>query len=249
MTVRSEAELSGLKRAGRIAAETLEVMRRAVQPGIATAELDALARGVLEREGARSAPELVYRFPAATCISLNDEVVHGVPGERKIQPGDVVKLVVTVEKDGFMADTACTVVVEPRPSQAVRLASCARTAFAAALAVARAGSPVNRVGRTVETEVRRQGFAVIPPLCGHGIGRSIHEEPTVPNFDDPEAHSPLEAGMVLTIEPIISAGSGGSYMALDGWTVRTTDCALSAHYEHTLVITRGKPIVLTALGA
>jgi len=246
MTIQSDNDLAALRAAGRIAAEALEAMRRAVRPGITTAELDAVAREVLDRRGARSAPEMVYKFPAATCISVNDEVVHGIPGQRALQPGDVVKLDVTLEKDGFMADTACTVVVEPRSPVARRLASCAKQALEAALAVARAGQPISKVGRVVEEAVRAQGFTVIKQLCGHGIGRTIHEEPEVPNYFDPRHRGVFEEGMVLTIEPIISAGSGRTIHASDGWTVKTSDRSLAAHFEHTLAITKGRPVVLTA---
>ncbi|HSN87683.1 MAG TPA: type I methionyl aminopeptidase [Thermoanaerobaculia bacterium] len=246
MTIQSDNDLAALRAAGRIAAEALEAMRRAVRPGITTAELDAVAREVLERHGARSAPEMVYQFPAATCISVNDEVVHGIPGPRALQPGDVVKLDVAIEKNGYMADTACTVVVEPRSSERRRLASCAKQAFEAALDVARAGQPINRVGKVVEELVRRQGFTVIPHLCGHGIGTTIHEPPEVPNAFDPRHRGLFEEGMVLTIEPIISAGSSKTVNAGDGWTVKTADRSLAAHFEHTLAITRGRPVVLTA---
>ncbi len=245
MTIRTDNELDALRAVGRIAAEVLEAMRRAVRPGITTAEIDRVARTVIETRGARSAPELVYKFPAATCISVNDEVVHGVPGLRVLQPGDVVKLDVTVEKDGFMADTACTAIVEPRSALGRRLASCAKQAFEAALAVAKAGQPISRAGRAVEEVVRSQGFSVIRQLCGHGIGRTIHEDPEVPNFFDPNHRGVFEEGMVLTIEPIISAGSGRTRKAGDGWTLKTTDGSLAAHFEHTMAITRGRPVLLT----
>lgn len=247
MTIQTEAELKGLQTAGRVAAETLEAMRRAVRPGITTAEIDDVAREVLDRHGARSAPALVYDFPKSTCISVNEEVVHGIPGPRVLAPGDVVKLDVTVEKDGFMADTACTVVVEPRASEARRLAGCAKQAFRDALSVARAGELVNRVGKVVETTVRSQGFSVIPQLCGHGIGRTIHEGPQVPNSFDPRYRERFDDGMVVTIEPIITSGAGKVETLSDGWTVTTKDRTLAAHYEHTMVITRGRPILLTAL--
>lgn len=246
MTIRSDDELTALRAVGRIAAQTLEAMRRAVRPGITTAELDQVARDVFERQGARSAPAMVYNFPGSTCISVNDEVVHGIPGPRALQPGDVVKLDVTIEKGGFMADTACTVVVEPRPSNARRLASCAKQALEAALAVARAGQPIYKVGQVVEAAVRQQGFSVIPQLCGHGIGRTIHEEPEVPNSYNPRHRGIFEEGMVLTIEPIIAAGAGRIINEKDGWTIRTADRSLAAHFEHTLAITRGRPVVLTA---
>lgn len=246
MTIRSENELTALRAAGRIAAEALEAMRRAVRPGITTAELDRVARDVFDRRGARSAPELVYQFPGATCISVNDEVVHGIPGPRVLAAGDVVKLDVTLEKDGFMADTACTVVVEPRSALGRRLASCAKQALEAALSVARAGQPINRVGEVVEGMVRQQGFSVIPQLCGHGIGRTIHEEPEVPNIFDRRHRGIFEEGMVLTIEPIIAAGSGKIFTTKDKWTIQTVDRSFAAHFEHTLAITRGRPVILTA---
>jgi methionyl aminopeptidase len=246
MTIRSDDELAALRAVGRIAAEALEAMRRSVRPGVTTAEIDAVARGVFERQGARSAPEMVYQFPGATCISVNDEVVHGVPGPRALEPGDVVKLDVTIEKNGYMADTACTVIVEPRSPESRRLASCAKQAFEAALSVARAGQPIYRVGQVVEAMVRQQGFSVIPQLCGHGIGRTIHEPPEVPNAFDPNHRGLFEEGMVLTIEPIIAAGIGRTKKAKDGWTLKTIDQSLAAHFEHTLAITRGRPVVLTA---
>jgi len=245
MTIRARDELTALEAAGRVVARALAAMRAAVRPGVTTEEIDAIAAGVFAAEGARSAPRLVYAFPGATCISVNDEVVHGIPGSRVIGPGDVVKLDVTAEKDGFMADAAVTVPVAPASPTAARLAACVRSAFAKAFRVARAGVPIRRIGREVENEAKRFGFAVVPELSGHGIGRTIHEAPSVPNFDDPLANRRLEEGMVIAVEPIVAAGSGGSYLARDGWTVRTADRSLAAHHEHTIVVTRGRPIVLT----
>jgi len=245
MTIRARDELTALEAAGRVVAKALAAMKAALRPGVTTGELDAIAAGVFAAEGARSAPRLVYAFPGATCISVNDEVVHGIPGSRVIEPGDVVKLDVTAEKDGFMADAAVTVPVAPASPTAARLAACVRSAFARAFRVARAGVPIRRIGREVENEAKRFGFAVVPELSGHGIGRTIHEAPSVPNFDDPFANRRLEEGTVIAVEPIVAAGSGGSYLARDGWTVRTADRALAAHHEHTIVVTRGRPIVLT----
>lgn len=247
MTVQTDTELQALREVGRIAAEALAAMRKAVRVGVSTAELDRVGRTAMERHGARSAPELVYDFPGATCISVNDEVVHGVPGPRVLAPGDVVKLDVTVEKGGFMADTACTVVVEPRSPEARRLAGCAKKAFEEALSVARAGEKVSRVGRIVQTIVQAQGFSVIPQLAGHGIGRTIHEGPEVPNAYDPWLMERFHEGMIVTIEPIITSGKGKIVTGSDGWTVSTEDRRLAAHYEHTMMITRGRPVLLTAL--
>jgi len=189
---------------------------------------------------------LVYKFPGVNCISLNDEAVHGIPGERAVESGDLVKLDVTIEKDGFMADAAETVAVGEVSEENLRLIACAERAFAKAMLVARAGFRVFEIGRAVEREVRRCGFSVIRDLGGHGIGRTIHEEPRVPNYADPEANQILTEGLVITVEPIIAAGSGRAFVANDGWTVRTADHRPSAHFEHTLVITQGEPILLTA---
>jgi methionyl aminopeptidase len=224
----------------------LEAMRRAVCPGVTTAELDEVGDRVMRQQGARSAPALVYNFPGSSCISLNEEAVHGIPGKRKLLPGDLVKLDVTIEKDGYMADAAITVPVGAVSTEGKRLAECAERAFAKAMLVARAGFRVSEIGRVVEREVRRAGFAVIRDLGGHGIGRTIHEEPRVPNYPDPAANQILTEGLVITVEPIIAAGSGESVLAEDGWTVLTADQRPSAHYEHTLVITKGSPILLTA---
>jgi methionyl aminopeptidase len=221
-------------------------MKREVRAGVTTAQLDEAGARVMRECGAQSAPSLVYGFPGANCISLNDEAVHGIPGDRQLKEGDLLKLDVTVEKDGFMADAAETVAVGEIPEQSRQLMECAERAFQKATLVARAGFRVFEIGRAVEKEVRRAGFSVIRDLGGHGIGRTIHEEPRVPNFADPEASQILTEGLVITIEPIIAAGSGRAVLARDGWTVRTADHRPSAHYEHTLVITKREPILLTA---
>jgi methionyl aminopeptidase len=200
----------------------------------------------MREEGAQSAPALVYQFPGSSCISLNDEAVHGIPRERTLEEGDIVKLDVTVEKNGYMADAALTVPVGEISPEKQRLIACAERAFGKAMLVARAGFRVFEIGRAVEREVRREGFSVIRDLGGHGIGRTIHEAPRVPNYPDPQASQVLTEGMVITVEPIIAAGTGRAILADDGWTVRTADHKPSAHYEHTLVITKGAPILLTA---
>src|SRR5688500_7081205 len=249
MSIESADDWKGLRRAGLIAHLTLDALEASVRPDVSTAELDAVAARVFAEHGARSAPALVYGFPGTVLISVNDEVVHGIPGPRRIAPGDIVKIDVTIEKDGYVADAARSVVVEPASGVAHRLVTCATAAFQAALTVARAGVRVNEIGRAVEREVRRRGFSVVAGLCGHGVGRTIHEEPTVPNYYDPFQTDVLTEGLVLTIEPMISAGSTQVVEDDDGWTLRTRDGSLSAHYEHTLVITRGTPIVLTATAA
>jgi methionyl aminopeptidase len=246
MSIESHADWDGLKAAARVARITLDALAKQVRPGVTTGELDEAAAQIFAAHGGRSAPAFTYGFPRTVLISVNDEIVHGIPGARRIATGDIVKLDVTVEKGGYIADAARSVVVKPASSTAHDLAICAQAAFHSALAVARAGVRVNEIGRAVETEVRRRGFSVIKGLSGHGVGRTIHEEPTVPNYYDPFQTAVLAEGLVLTIEPMISAGSTQVVEDDDGWTLRTRDGSLSAHYEDTLVITRGEPIVLTA---
>ena len=201
---------------------------------------------MLAESGAESAPPKVYGFPGALCISVNDEAIHGVPGTRVLQTGDLVKLDLVAEKEGFFADAAVTVSVGVASENATALARCAESAFHQALRSARAGNRVSEIGRAVEHETHRRGFRVMRELCGHGVGRGIHEAPSVPNFYDPRSKTRLTEGLVITIEPIVAAGTGRGVLQKDGWTIRTADGALAAHYEHTLVITKGAPILLTA---
>jgi methionyl aminopeptidase len=246
MSINEPGELAGMRAAGEVVRFMLEAMKEQVRPGITTGELDELGAGVMREHGAQSAPALVYAFPGVSCISLNDEAVHGIPGKRALQQGDLVKLDVTVEKDGFMADAAVTVPVGEVTEERQNLVACAERAFAKAMLVARAGFRVWEIGRAVEREVRRSGFSVIRELAGHGIGRTIHEEPRVPNFADAQSNQVLTEGLVITVEPIIAAGSGRVFIAPDKWTMVTADHRPSAHYEHTLVITKGAPLLLTA---
>ena len=246
MSIHSAEELAHLRAIGSIVAGTLHKMAAAVRPGITTAELDKIAKREFEKQGAQSSPVAVYNFPGATCISVNSEVVHGIPGGTTLRAGDLVKLDVTAQKDGYVADAAISVTVEPASVTSKRLAACAQSAFQKALGAARAGNRVSAIGRAVEREVKDCGFEVLRQWCGHGVGRSIHEAPTVPNYYDPGDREVLTEGLVITIEPIITAGRDTSYVSDDGWTVITGDGALSAHHEHTIVITKGAPIVLTA---
>ena len=245
MSITSQKDLDGLSRVGRVVALALRAMEEAVRPGVTTSELDHVASLVFRRHGAISAPQFRFGFPAAVCISVNDEAVHGIPGERTIREGDLVKLDVTAELDGYIADAAVTVAVPPVSPTMRELRACARSAFQRAMNVARAGSRINDIGRAVEKEVRRNGFSVIRELSGHGVGRDIHEEPSIPNFFDRRYSQRLPEGLVITVEPIIAAGSGRIVQGDDGWTVRTLDGSLTAHYEHTMVITRGRPMLLT----
>ncbi len=246
MSIESEAELEAMKRAGHVTRLVLEAMRQRVTPGITTRELDEIGAEVMVRNGGHSAPRKFYKFPAYNCISLNDQVVHGIPDDRPLEPGDLVKLDATVEVDGFIADSALTVAVPPVGKLQKRLIQAAETSFFNALAVARVGNRVRDIGRVVEQTVKRDGFRVVRDLVGHGIGREIHEDPSIPNFYDARYREPLKRGMVFTIEPMVVAGSGEVEESEDGWAIRTADKTLASHFEHTILITDGKPLLLTA---
>ncbi len=246
MSIRSQAELEKLRVIGRIVRKALDTAAGAVRPGVTTAELDEIGARVLADDGAESAPPKVYGFPGALCISVNDEAIHGIPSRRVIQSGDLVKLDLVAEKDGFYADAAVTIIAGEVSGEGKALARCAESAFYLAARTARAGNRVYEIGRAVERETHRCGFQVMRELCGHGVGRTIHELPSVPNYHDPRFRTRLTEGLVITIEPIIAAGRGEGVLQRDHWTIRTADGSLSAHYEHTIVITKAEPILLTA---
>lgn len=246
MTVRSQADLEGMKHVGRLVAECFPVLEALVRPGVTTAEIDAEAERFFTARGARSGPQRDYDFPGFICISVNDEIVHGIPGARAIRAGDLVKLDVTAECDGYIADAAISVPVPPVTDTARRLVACAREAFEAAMQVTRAGLPIVGIGRAVEGIASRHGFQVVRELSGHGVGRRVHEPPEVPNWDDPSIRGNLAAGQVIAVEPILAAGPGRAVEAADGWTMMQEHAYTAVHYEHTLVVRDGPPLILTA---
>ncbi len=246
MSIRTQAELEKLRAIGRIVRLALDRCAASVRAGITTRELDEIGARVLAEHGAESAPPKVYGFPGALCISVNDEAIHGIPGERALEEGDLVKLDLVAEKDGFFADAAVTVAVGEVSARASALMRCAETAFQLAAKAARAGNRVYDIGRAVESETHRCGFRVLRELCGHGVGRTIHESPSIPNYHDPRFKTRLTEGLVITIEPILAESTRYGELQDDRWTIRTADGSLSAHYEHTIVITKGAPVLLTA---
>ena len=245
MSIESQDDLDGITHAGRVVASVLKAMASAVSVGITTRELDEIGASAMQRDGARSAPRLHYGCPSHNLISVNDEIVHGLPGPRTLRPGDVVKLDVTAEVDGYIADAATTVVLPGGEDAGERLRTCAIAAFDAGCAAASAGRRVSEIGRAVEREVSSQGFSVLRELTGHGVGRRIHEAPTVANYFDPFQRDVLTEGLVLTIEPLISERRTRIVEDADGWTLRTRNGCLAAHYEHTLIITKGIPVIVT----
>lgn len=246
MSIETAEELERLRAAGRVVAAAIRAMRAHVRPGISTAELDRVGGRVFARAGARSGPQLDYGFPGVNCISVGDEAVHGIPGPRRLREGELVKIDVTAELDGFYADACVSVPVGRINQSTTRLVDAGQAALDRALATARAGTAINEVGRVVETVARSYGYSVCRELTGHGIGRRIHEPPYVPNFYARGTTQRLTPGLVITLEPIISAGTGAVRDTGDGWTIATADGAVSAHVEHTIVVTDHDPIVLTA---
>jgi methionyl aminopeptidase len=246
MIVETPEELEGVRRAGALVAETIGRMREAVRPGVTTAELDLIAARTFHEFGAQSGPMETYSFPGSTCISVNEEVVHGIPGGRKLRDGDLVTLDVTPELDGWFADAAVTVPVGDVSDEARRLLDAADACLAAALGVARAGMALREIGRTVEETAAALGARPFQELCGHGIGRALHEDPTVPNVDVPTLTEPLPSGLVIAVEPMLTLGDPELVELSDGWTIATADGRLSVHAEHTIVVQDGAPIVLTA---
>lgn len=247
MTIETARDLRGLLGAGRVVRGAIAAMEAALRPGITTAELDEVARQYLAREGARSAPMIEVGYPAATCISVNEEAAHGLPGPRQLAPGDLVTLDVAAELGGYYADAAVTVGVPPVKPAHQRLCQCAEASLRAAVRAARRGSPLRELGRAAEGVAHHYGYRVVRALHGHGIGRRMHEAPRyIPHYDDPTASRALSEGLVLAIEPHLTAGSGEVVDAADGWTIRTRDRKRVAVFEHTVVVTAGEPIVVTA---
>jgi methionyl aminopeptidase len=248
MSIGSDKDVVGLRRIGRIVALAVREMSKHIRPGITTAELDEVGRAFLHKCGARSAPKLVYNFPGTTCISVNDEAAHGIPGNRIVRAGDLVNLDVSAELDGYFADTGATIPVPPISPISAKLCQCTQAALNRAIATVQVGAPINLIGKAVEAEARRCGFSVIQELGGHGVGRSIHEEPSgVLNYYEPRDRRRLTAGLVFTIEPFLSTGATYVVTSTDRWTLKTPDGSLTAQYEHTLIVTRRGSIIVTAV--
>ena len=246
MTIETEDDVAALKRVGRIVSYVLQEMLDAAEPGMTTRELDSLGEKLLEQHGARSAPKLTYGFPGSTCISINEEAAHGVPGDRVIRPGDVLNVDVSAELAGYFADTGGTTVVPPTNPQKTRLCHATRSALAQAMKQARAGQPINGIGAAIHRTAKAYGFKIIENLGSHGVGRALHEAPEqIAGYFDPGDARILRDGMVITIEPFLSTKSRVVTETSDGWTLAGVPGNLSAQYEHTMIITQGEPIVVT----
>jgi len=246
MLCTDKRDREGIMRIGRICGLALQHMLAHVQPGISTLELDEIGAAFLRQHHAISAPMKAYNFPAWTCISVNDEVAHGVPSHKRvIKAGDVVNIDVSAVLDGYWADTGATVLVPPAKSAHVTLCQATINALHSAIASAKAGVPVYEIGRTIEAHAKRGGYRVFRELGGHGVGRHIHEEPSVYNYFTRQASDKLVNGLVLTVEPFFNLGRGRLYTAKDKWTLKSVDRSISAQYEHTIIIQDDNPILCT----
>jgi methionyl aminopeptidase len=246
MTLSNDDDLARLKHIGGIVADTLETMRQAMEPGMTTLELDRIGREFMEAEGAQPAPELVYGFPGATCISVNEEIAHGVPGARRIEPGDLVNIDVSAAKDGYFADTGASFAVPPVPRVVERLCRDGRRAMWTGLRQVGAGRPLAGIGRAVGAFARKNGYTLVRNLASHGVGLSLHEEPSaIATWPDSSERRIMGEGLVFTVEPFLSVGAEFAEDGEGPFTLYSQPRALTVQFEHTVVATRNGPLVLT----
>jgi methionyl aminopeptidase len=243
--LKSERDLEAMRPAGAIAGRVLSEVADFIKPGVTTGEVDAFAAGRIKSYGAKSAFLGYRKYPCQICISVNEQVVHGLAGGRQLKFGDIVSLDVGVIHNGFIGDTAKTVAVGGCSVLAQKLMDVTDKALYEGIAQAVSGKRVTDISRAIQTYVEANGFSVVREFVGHGVGRSMHEEPQIPNFVEPKSNQKLRPGMTLAIEPMVNAGAAGVKMLNDGWTVVTQDGSLSAHFEHTVLVTEGEPEILT----
>ena len=245
--IKTPDEIRKMRESGRIAARVRDELAALVAPGVTTRELDRKAEKLIESFGAKSAFLGYHGYPGTVCISIDAEVVHGIPGDRRIEMGEIVSLDIGVIYDGFVGDTATTVMVGVTDPDVVRLVRSTEKALVAGVAMARAGKRLGDLSHAIEEVAVRAGFSVVRDFVGHGIGRKMHEDPQIPNFGTPGRGPKLKVGMTLAIEPMVNLGGSAVNVLPDGWTVRTADGKPSAHFEHTVVIGEDGPEILTAV--
>jgi methionyl aminopeptidase len=243
---KSTQEIEGMVRAGELVADTIALLGEHIQPGITTGELDRIAEDYIREHGGVPTSKGYRGFPAATCISPNAMVVHGIPGSHRVGEGDLISVDVGITLDGLVADSAYTYAVGEIDEESQRLLDIGKQALAAGIEQARAGNRVGDISHAVQQVVEGAGFSVVRSLVGHGVGRSYHEEPQIPNFGEPGRGPLLQSGMTLAIEPMITAGGADVYLHDDDWSISTKDGSMAAHFEHTVVVLEeGPPRVLT----
>ncbi|TYO93825.1 type I methionyl aminopeptidase [Desulfallas thermosapovorans] len=242
---KSERELSYMRKAGQVVAGALEELARVIKPGVTTAELDRIAEEYILSMGATPAFKGLYGFPATICASVNEQVVHGIPGLRELENGDIISIDIGAEINGYYGDHARTFAVGEISAQLQKLLDVTRESLAVGISMARCGNRLSDISHAVQTYVEKNGFSVVRDYVGHGIGSQMHEEPQVPNYGRPGRGPRLKAGMTLAIEPMVNMGTYHVQTLPDNWTVVTRDGQPSAHFEHTIVITDGEPVILT----
>ena len=247
--IKSATEIAAMRRAGAAVAEILSILKTSIRPSMKTKELDIIAERELKARGARSSFKGYRGYPASLCVSINEEIVHGIPGDRVIKEGDVVSLDFGAVVEGYHGDAAVTVAVGKVSPQAVGLIQTTREALEAGIAAARAGGHLGDVSAAVQRCAESRGFGVVREYTGHGIGRAMHEEPLVPNFGIAATGPELKPGMTFALEPMLTAGDWRTRVGADGWVVTTADRSLAAHFEHTIAITPGRAEILTAPAA
>ncbi|MBU1044292.1 MAG: type I methionyl aminopeptidase [Candidatus Omnitrophica bacterium] len=247
ISIKSKSELQKIRNSGLIVAKTLKYLKSKVKPGITTRQLDLEAANFIKKHNARAAFLNYHGYPGSICASINEEVVHGIPGDRVLLEGDIISLDVGVELAGYFGDSAITVAVGKISDQNKKLIEVTRDALYKAIDVARKDNYLSDIGYAVQSYVEKAGFAVVRDFVGHGIGAKLHEEPQIPNFGKPGNGVKLRPGMVLAIEPMVNLGTWKVEVLGDGWTAVTQDDSCSAHFEHTICITNSKAKILTAL--
>jgi len=249
MTISSEDDLNKLQAIGKIVANTLEAMAATLEPGMTTAELDMIGRQFLEKAGARPGPELTYDFPGATCISVNEQIAHGIPGSRRIEAGDLVNIDISAEKNGVYADTGASFAVPPTTNAMKRLCRDGRRAMWVGLRQVGTDKPIAGIGRAIGTFAHKNGYTLVRNLASHGIGYSLHEEPgEIPTWPDRSERRIMNEGLVFTVEPFLSLGANWATDGDDEWTLLSDPRAPTVQYEHTVVATRNGPLVVTLPG-
>ena len=243
--IKNERELEAMRKAGRVVALVLDVLKNSIREGMKTSELNDIAERELRALGGRSSFKGYRGYPASVCVSINDEIVHGIPGNRIIKEGDIVSLDFGAVVDGYQGDAAITVMVGEAGLLARGLVSATQEALAAGIAAARAGGRLGDVSSAIQRYAEARGFSVIREYTGHGIGREMHEDPLVPNFGEPGTGPELKKGMTLALEPMLTTGDWRTKVGRDNWVVSTADGSLAAHFEHTVAVTADKAEILT----
>lgn len=246
MIATDEKDINGLKAAGKVCAQAMKLMMESAKPGMTTLELDKIGEDFLNQHGAKSAPRVMYNFPGGTCISVAPVIAHGIPGSHVIQDGELLNIDVSAELNGYFGDTGASMVVGTPNPEYQKMLDLTKAILDKVLTLVRAGKPLNLIGKTVQQEANKNGYNPIFDLTGHGIGRQLHDKPSsIYNFHKPDDRRIMDNGLVLAIEPFLTTGQGHVVEKVDGWSLKTVDNTIAAQFEHTVIVTKGEPIILT----